>query len=325
MRITILYNHVDSAAAADEQDVLSQVEVVRDALLALGHDTDEIAVSLDLSRLLAKLERRPPDVAFNLVESLGGSDRLILAVPALLEARGVPFTGAPLEALLRTTNKVVAKEFLERLEIATPRWADIHGPLVVGPSRRVIVKSRWTHGSVGIEDDAVIDAIDERTIRDRLAAAPDDLFVEEFIEGREFNLSVLGGSAGPSVLPPAEIQFTDFGTDRPHIVGFRAKWEPGSPEYEGTPRTFDFVAADAPLLAALRDAALRAYLGTNVRGYARVDFRVPVDGAPRVLEVNANPCLSPDAGFLAAASREGLRFEEVVERILQDAVAETVR
>jgi D-alanine-D-alanine ligase len=138
------------------------------------------------------------------------------------------------------------------------------------------------------------------------------------VDGREFNLSVLAGKNGPEVLPPAEIIFEGYTPDMPKIVDYRAKWDETAYAYHHTPRTFDFTSEDYPLLETLKKLALQCWKCFNLSGYARVDFRVDTGGAPWVLEVNANPCLSPDAGFAAALERAGISFEAAVERILSD-------
>ncbi|HBB18312.1 MAG TPA: D-alanine--D-alanine ligase, partial [Syntrophus sp. (in: bacteria)] len=97
-----------------------------------------------------------------------------------------------------------------------------------------------------------------------------------------------------------------------------SKWEEGSFEFNHTPRSFTFPETDAPLLLRLKELALRCWNLFDLRGYARVDFRVDKEGRPWILEVNANPCLSPDAGFLAATLHANLTFEEVLERIIGD-------
>jgi D-alanine-D-alanine ligase len=145
-----------------------------------------------------------------------------------------------------------------------------------------------------------------------------DCFAESYVHGREFNLSVLAGAGGPEVLPPAEIVFEAYPEGKPRIVGYRAKWDETSFEYTHTVRRFEFAGADAPLIGALGSLALRCWDLFGLRGYARVDFRVDESGGPWILEVNANPCISPDAGFVAAAERAGLSFEHVVERIVDD-------
>ncbi len=141
---------------------------------------------------------------------------------------------------------------------------------------------------------------------------------EAFIDGRELNLSLLAGVNGPEVLPPAEIRFDAYPPGKVRVVGYRSKWEEGSFEFNHTPRSFEFLETDAPLIAHLKELALKCWRLFNLRGYARVDFRVDREGRPWILEVNANPCLSPDAGFSAATLRAGLALPEVLQRIIGD-------
>jgi len=147
-----------------------------------------------------------------------------------------------------------------------------------------------------------------------------NFFVEQFIDGREFNISVLAGENGPTVLPPAEIIFKDYPEGKPNIVGYDAKWNMESFEYNNTPRSFDFPTKDAQLIEELMDISARCWNLFDLKGYARVDFRVGIDGKPYVLEINANPCLSPDSGFYAAVQKAGLTFEEAIERIIKDSL-----
>jgi D-alanine-D-alanine ligase len=126
-------------------------------------------------------------------------------------------------------------------------------------------------------------------------------------------------------LPPAEIEFINFATGKPRIVGHDAKWNESTMEYINTPRRFDFPLADRALLDELEALARRCWAAFDLHGYARVDFRVDNDGQPWILEVNANPCLSPDAGFAAALQQADLSFTDAVERIIADALRDARR
>jgi hypothetical protein len=123
------------------------------------------------------------------------------------------------------------------------------------------------------------------------------------------------------VLPVAEIEFVDYPPGMPRIVGYEAKWQPESFAYTHTVRRFPGEAAAAPLLEQARRLALAAWRACGLSGYGRVDLRLDERGAPHVLEVNANPCLAADAGFMAAAEQAGLTAADVISRILADAVA----
>ena len=163
------------------------------------------------------------------------------------------------------------------------------------------------HGSLGLDAGSVVKGADAaRAIKERALRWKTEHFAEGYIEGREFNLALIERDGAVAVLPIAEIVFEGLAAGEPRIVGYDAKWTPDSAAYIGTPRRFG-LEADAPELAArLSELARAAWTCFDLAGYARVDFRVDRDGAPFILEVNVNPCLSPDAGFAAAAAQAGL-------------------
>ena len=179
-------------------------------------------------------------------------------------------------------------------------------------------------GSTGVFSPVEIDVAEE-LVDDRLERGLQSdyhfVFAEQFIEGREFNLGLLAGPDGPESLPPAEIDFSAFPPEKPRIVGYRAKWEDDSFESRHTPRRFDFPSSDAPLLHRLGELARQCWTLFRLRGWARVDFRVDAAGEPWILEINGNPCLSPDAGFAAAMQQASIPYDQGIQRILEDARA----
>ncbi len=326
-KAAVLFERVPAGASFDEQDVLVEVATVSRALRALGYEPVELPLTLDLRRAAAALRRLAPRFVFNLVESLEGQDRLSHLAPALLDFLGLPYTGARTEAFFLASNKLWSKERLRGAGILTPEWLPVQGPELPQPSFAppYIVKSVWDHASIGLTGASV--AGDARSLaeelRHRAAGLPErSLYVEAFIEGREFNLALLQGERTgqpgvPQVLPSAEIEFRSFPEGKPKIVDYAAKWQSESAEYRQTPRRFDFPERDAALLDALRRDALACWRLFGLSGYARVDFRVDSSGRAWVLEVNVNPCLSPEAGFLAAAGRAGMDATQVVQRIVE--------
>jgi D-alanine-D-alanine ligase len=335
MRVLLLHNAVTDEASTADRDVLVQVEAVSQAISQAGHEPISLPVTLDLGRLRESLSSCGPDMLFNLVESLGGSDRLAFLTPALLDVLGYPYSGSPTRALFLLGDKLEAKRQLRSAGFPTADWVSRSGnsprePETAAakagrsPATRYIIKPVHEHASFGIDAGAVVDVPGLGCLESRLSEREQKLgtpcFAERFVEGRELNLSLLAGRRGPDVLPPAEIVFSGFSADAPRIVDYRAKWDPDSIEYHGTPRRFEFPAADRPLLEELARLARSSWQLFGLRGYARVDFRVDVRGRPWILEINANPCLSPDAGFAAALDRAGISFPEAVERILADAV-----
>lgn len=329
MQVLIIHNAVPADAPPDEADVLVQCAVVEAALRSLGHSCSTLPATLDLESLRRSLVAKPPEVVFNLVESLGGSDRLQTLTPALFDVLGVPYTGVPTEGHALASHKLLAKERLATHGLPTPPWEVLrtarsgwlkHDDVPLAPP--FIVKAVFEHASFGMDDESVVRVSGrpaQEEIALRAARFGKEFFAEAFIPGREFNLSVLAGADGPEVLPPAEIDFSSFPVDKPRIVGYAAKWEEGTFEFDRTPRRFQFASEDGPLLDELKRLAREAWRVFGLRGYARIDFRVDESGRPWILEINSNPCLSPDAGFAAAVAEAGMTFPEAVRRILSDA------
>ena len=356
MKVAVIHGEVAEHAGWDEKDVLVQVDVVSEGLAALGHEPVAVPVSLNLEEAARTLTALNPELAFNLVESLSGKGSLIHIVPALLDALKIPYTGSRTEAIILTSNKVLAKKWLGAAELPTPPWFTTgerrEELLVSGPW---LVKSAWEHASIGLDEDSVIPEADRERLLAEMEARREVLggacLAEAFIDGREFNLSLLAGGRdphdtcpahavgdslsrhvgggpdgldslplacgnGPEVLPPAEIRFDAYPPGKVRVVGYRSKWVVGSFEFSQTPRSFEFPETDAPLLARLKELAVHCWKLFDLQGYARVDFRVDKEGCPWILEVNTNPCLSPDAGFHAATLRAGLTFSEVLKRII---------
>jgi len=330
MRIAILHPAITCIDSPDEQDILVQADTVSETLVTLGHTPVDLACTLDLNRLKCDLAALKPDLVFNLVESLDGRGCMIHLVPFLLDALQTPYTGCGAEAVLVTSNKTLAKDRLAIAGLPTPAWLGafpsslppLSLPQVANKHSRWIVKSVWEHASIGLDETAefVFDCSDIavaklKKLSSRFGGA---CFAESFIEGREFNLSLLGGPGGPEVLSPAEILFEGYPAEALRIVGYRAKWDESSYEFHHTPRRFDFPPQDAGLIEQLRQLALKCWKVFGLKGYARVDFRVDEDGYAWILEINTNPCLSPDAGFAAALKAAGLPYTQAIERILLD-------
>ncbi|HES59234.1 MAG TPA: ATP-grasp domain-containing protein, partial [Caldithrix sp.] len=312
-KIIILHADIPNDATEDEKDVYQQVAAVSDALIELGYKPVTLPVSLDLEKARQEIIKINPRGIFNLVESLAGTGRLIHLAPALLEFLDVPFSGAGSEAMVVTTNKVLSKERLKTEGIPTPEWMIQSANTSDIPfDPPYIIKPVNEDASVGLDESSI--AATRGQAAENLHMNDDKYggcFVEKYIPGREFNISLLAGSNGPEVLPPAEIKFVDFPKDKPHIVGYRAKWETESFEYRNTVRSFEFANEDKSLLNELSRLSLECWRLFHLNGYTRVDFRVDEEGHPFVLEINANPCISPDSGFIAAAEQAGLSYPDV--------------
>lgn len=323
MKITILHNAVADTDSLADRDVLTQVAAVEEALRALGHEPRRLASTLNLEIIEEALTSTKPDLVFNLVESLGGSDRLSHLAAVLLDDLDLRYTGATASTLHATNNKPRAKAHLRAAGLPTPDWICAgNSPGVLEPP--YIIKAIWEHASLGLDDHAVVTEGDGTTVCDQVDSRSRQLgqacFAEKFIAGREFNLSLIAAGDGPRVLPPAEIDFSAFPEGKPRIVGYAAKWDENAMENVGTPRRFEFPPDDAPLLDWLRALAVECWQLFEMSGYARVDFRVDDRGQPWILEINANPCLSPDAGFAAALAQANLPLVNAVQWLVDDAL-----
>ncbi|MCC6202794.1 MAG: D-alanine--D-alanine ligase [Gammaproteobacteria bacterium] len=318
MTIALVYGAPPPGAAPDDLDVLVQLAAVRDALRVANVPCREFALDDDLAAAHAWLRQERPELVFNLVEAIHGRTDRIAEAPALFAELRLPFTGSDAEALRITTHKLLSKERMQRDGIATPAWCcdplELRDPMQAGAW---IVKPIDEDASVGIDDDAVCQTaaaaaacLEARTRRGG------NWFAERFIAGREINIALLAHGAAVDVLPPAEILFDAFAPGKPHIVGYAAKWQPDSFEYRHTPRDFERLAHEPNLCRELGRIARRCWDLFELSGYARVDCRVDAAGSIWVLEVNANPCLSPDAGLAAAAARAGLDYPALIARIV---------
>ncbi len=314
--VVLLHSDVAIDAPPDELDTLEQVHALARALEAQGCRTAAVPLTEDVAVAVDALTGLAPALVFNLVESLGGRSESIHLAPNLLAVRGLPYTGCDSRAMLLTTDKLTAKRIMAGSGIPTPPW--YRPGAGDGPW---IVKSVWEDASLGIDASSIVPGhACENEVDARARRFGGKWFAERYVDGREFNIALLETVAGTRVLPIAEIEFVDFPSHMPRIVDYAAKWDSTSFAHGNTKRRFELPAADAPLLARLRTLAERCWAVFGLRGYARVDVRVDGHGTPWVLEVNANPCLAPDAGFAAAGARAGLDFNALVGGIAECAL-----
>lgn len=324
-KIVILHTDVASDAGVDEQDTLHQAQAIAQAMTSLGYEPVMLPFVMDLNVTISKLRSLKPYVVFNLVESLGGKGSMIYFSTALLDFLRLPYTGCRTDAMYLTSNKPLTKKFLHAEGIATPPWITVDGIATGAVSAGTyLMKPSWEDASVGLDDDAIVLMTDQNNIvkalLNRQTKIGCDCFAEAYIEGREFNIALLATDQGVQILPTSEILFEDYPPGKLKILDYRAKWVEDSFEYDKTRRTLDIAPEDAALADSLRDIALRCWNLFGLRGYARVDFRVDRQGTPFVLEINANPCLSLDAGFAAALEQASIKYSEAIDNIIRDAL-----
>jgi D-alanine-D-alanine ligase len=324
-KIVILHTDVAPDAGEDELDCLRQAETIAEALISLGYEPVMLPFGLDLNATILKLRSLQPDVVFNLVETFAGKGSMIYFATALLDSLQLPYTGCRTDAMFLTSNKPLTKKILNAEGIATPPWITADG-IATGssPAGTYLMKASWEDASVGLDDDSIVLMTNQQNIitalRNRQAKIDCDCFAEAYIEGREFNIALLATDQGVRVLPAAEMLFLDYPPDKLKLLDYRAKWVEDSFEYDNTRRTLDISPQDEVLVARLREIALQCWHLFGLRGYARVDFRINQSGQPLVLEINANPCLSLDAGFAAALERASIKYSEAIDDIIRDAL-----
>jgi D-alanine-D-alanine ligase len=315
--ILVAHNAVSVDDDLSTQDVLAQVDFVTCALDALDAAYRVMAVAgtgVEAGSLGGV------DTVVNLVESPPGRPGFQFDAAAVFERLGLHVTGSSAAVIRATTDKEATRQALSRHGVAVARGG-LLDPDRPGILDRVpppwILKPVLEDASLGLDDAAVTSdpahaAARAGELRRRFSQ---EVLVEHLLPGREFNLSILEDESGPEVLPAAEMTFVDFPPDRPRILGWEAKWDQTSAVYRSTVRCF-LDGAESALRIELEEVARRAWTACGLAGYGRVDIRLDEDGAPCVLEVNANPCISPDAGFTAATAAAGIEPTEVVRRIL---------
>jgi len=319
--VLIIHDSVGETDGPQQQDVLTQRDTVSQSLSELHYTVRTHPLTFNLHHLVSTVEQVRPCMVFNLVESIGGHDRLQYMAPAVLETLNVPFTGCGSDPLYMTTGKIQAKKMMAASNIQTPSWYTL--PVSINENitpGTYIRKSRWNHASLGIDDNSILEIGNTHHLDEACSDPLDEMFLEAYIDGREFNISLLETPGGVTVLPHAEILFNGFPLHKPRIVNFRAKWDTESFEYKNTTRKFHEDWQQNHLLQNISQIALRCWHVFGLSGYARVDFRVDSHNIPWVLEINANPCLSPDAGFMAAAATAGLTYTETIDCIVQCAL-----
>ncbi|MGH6872870.1 MAG: D-alanine--D-alanine ligase family protein [Rhizomicrobium sp.] len=320
MDVLILHSDVAPDAPPDEQDTLWTVDAVKAALADRGHGVATAAFAPAPAHLRGLLETHKPDAVFNLVESVFGLGQFATMAAQMLEMCNVPFTGNPGGAMALAGDKPLTKSLLRTMGLPTAHW--VEGPQWAGldAERIYVVKHATEDASVGMTDDSVVSGA-------RVQARAEECtrrhggrwFAEEYLTGREFNVSCIEVDGKPRVLPVPEMRFDNWPENRPRLVNWAAKWDEDHPDLSNTNR--DFVGdEDAALAAQLTGLVADSWTRFGLRGFARVDFRCDAGGNPMILELNPNPCLESGAGLAAAAAKIGMDYADLCEAILNAAI-----
>jgi D-alanine-D-alanine ligase len=314
------YFDVEETAAEEEYSNIEH------ALTEAGYRVASFNVKDRFERLFKFMARRKIDVVFNLVEYFHNRPEQEMNVAAFFELLEMPYTGAPPMALAICQNKPLAKQILKANGLPTARFLTIRKmedlPTRHGLRYPIIVKPACEDGSGGIEETSIVHNLAD--LRKRVAYVLDyfkmDALVEEYIDGRELNVSVIGNGDQRRALPISEIDFSGMPDHLHKIVSYQAKWEPLHEAYH---TTIPSCPADLPKAVTLRaqDIAMKATAALGTRDYARVDMRLNKKGELFILEVNPNPNLSEGTGIARSAEAAKIKFSQLLGNIVESALS----
>jgi len=311
------YFEVDKTTPMEEFDYIAK------KLENVGFSAYTLNIKDSLDLMLSNFKKEKPDVIFNFVEIYKENSRLEMNIVGLYELLGIPYTGAPSMALANCQNKILAKRLLKSGGIRIPPFF-----IVSAESARyshelnypLLVKPAFEDASVGIENESIV--YNGKKLRERIEYVLEHFqqpaLVEEFIEGRELNVAVMGDKR-LRVLPISEIDFTAMPGHLHNIVSYQAKWDPYHESYH---KTIPICPAPLPkkIEKKAKEIAFKAFKVMGCRDYARVDIRLAKDKKLYVLEVNPNPDITEGAGFMRSAEYSGITYAQALKRIVKYAL-----
>jgi D-alanine-D-alanine ligase len=319
LKIAILFWEERLQGAPKHDEVVDQLS---GAITEGGHKVSLIGINDDLRELLEKLDDKRPDLVFNVCERFADSDDYEMNVTAVLAMLGQPFTGTGPAGMALRQDKAVTKKLLRFHDVAYPNYAtfDKSNLELTGKMRfPLFVKPLHGDASLGIDDSSLV--TEYAKLVERINFVQTQLkvpaLVEEYIEGREFYVGILGNE-NAVVLPIMELDFSKLPAEYPRIYGHEAKSETTDPRFAAVNV---IVATDLTpeLRARIIRAGREAAYALKAQDYARVDIRVSAEGVPMVVEVNANPYLERTSAFALAALQAGMGYTTLTNRIIETA------
>ena len=303
-----------------------EISSIKKSLQEYFTDVKTFAIDGNVERNISKINHYSPDVILNFVESVEGISTYEYCMAGLFELLKVEFTGNQPLCLGNCLNKQRAKDILRAHDINTPK------ALVIDSSGKtsaksftlkfpVILKLLTEDASIGISEYSVVKNFKElKDHVDFLASTyKQNIIAEEYIDGRELNVAILGNT----VLPISEIEFEGLPDGLPKIVTYDGKWIADSVYYENTKPKCP-TELDARTKKRIETIALQAFNALGCRDYARVDIRLDENGIPFVIEINPNPDISSDSGFTRAAAADGMSHSELLFRITNFALSRRI-
>jgi len=327
--VKIVLLHTKDAVSGEEDPVLRQIE---DALRVGDHETRRVMVDNEVPILVQSLMSDRPDLVINLAESFAGKSALESNIAALLNLLDLRYTGSSPAGLLVAGDKTLSKKVVQFHGIKTPEFATVYRGMVdwAGDVKfPLIVKPPQEDASLGITNKSVVR--DVRELLEKIAEIQGQYqspaLAEQFIDGREFYVGVLGNQ-NARALPIIELDFSKFPADRPRIASWAAKWgdegDAQGAEFEGTESVFPNNLPDE-LRDRIQKAAVDSFHALRLRDYARVDMRVTEAGEVYVIEVNPNCYLEANSEFARAAAHDGIGYDALIAQIVELASARYAR
>ena len=306
-----------------ETEFLKNIEIIKKALQKKFKQVATLGFNGNTPQVISKLQNYAPDLIFNFVESVEGNSYYESYAAGLYDILGFEYTGNMPTSLSNCLIKSRTKVILESHEISTPEY-------YIAPYKEkfpkeeqfmlkfpVILKLASEDASIGISEFSV--AKDYKAMHERVEYLfkkfEQAVIIEEYIDGREINVAILGGR----ILPVSEIVFDGLPKNLPKIITYEAKWSPNSIYYKHTtPRCPAKLASG--LKKKIEKLAIDSYNALECRDYARVDIRISKRNVPYVIEVNPNPDISPDSGFVRSAAASGLSYDKLLYKLAEIAL-----
>ena len=293
---------------------------VCEALRLLGHRVTVLGAEYDIASVAQALIDQNPDLVFNLTEQFCGDRRLDKNIAALLELLDIPFTGAGATGLMLARDKGLCKQILTLHKIRVPNFISLPHQRAIRVPRNLpypmVVKPAFEDSSEGLSNASVV--YEAQALAERAAFIHErwkqPAIAEEYIEGRELYVSVIGNRR-LTVLPPRECCFNAEGDQGPVILTYRCKWDD---DYrEKWKITFGFAELEGPILQNIARVCKRAYRALQLLDYGRMDLRLTPDNKLVILEANPNPDIAYGEEVAEAAERVGINYESLIDKIIR--------
>lgn len=300
-----------------EREFLNQIALIKKSLLKKYMSVETLPINSDIKSAMKKILNYSPDMIFNFVESIEGNSNYESYVAGLFDLLGIPYTGNGSIALGNCLIKSRTKLILQSHGIRTPKHFVASANELPDKNNfslkfPVILKLAREDASIGISEFSVVQNFD--SMKERLdylfTTFNQEVLIEEYIDGRELNVAILGDQ----ILPISEILFDGLPDNLPKIITYEAKWSPESTYYKHTTPKCPALLDDA-LRQKIEKMARESFEALECRDYARVDIRLNQKNIPYVIEVNPNPDISPDTGFVRSAAAAGIGYEELLYTI----------